>query len=231
MLPAAVLCGGRGTRVRSVTGARVPKALVPVAGRPFIEWKLENLGAAGIGEVLLLVGHLGDQIRAHVGDGQSFGVSVRYHDDGAQLLGTGGAIRSALEILPAAFWVTYGDSLLDFDAAAAERRFAASEWEGLMTVLPSRGPDANTTLHDDLVVSYGKDPAPAGADHTDYGMLILTRGAFAGTRGAFDLARVIQALAAREALGAFAVDRPFHDIGTEEALRETERFVRETAQS
>jgi NDP-sugar pyrophosphorylase family protein len=233
MLPVAVLCGGRGTRLRGITGDRVPKALVPVAGHPFIEWKLENLAAAGFRDVVLLVGHLGDQIRAHVGDGRGLGVSVRYHDDRDGPLGTGGALRSALSMLPPAFWVTYGDSLLDFDAAAAERRFESSPWLGLMTVLRDPAHPSNTLVAGELVVAYGKDPAPVGAEHIDYGMLILTRDAFATASGAsaFDLERVIQPLAERRMLGAFAVDRAFHDIGTEEALRETERFVRQMPQS
>src|SRR5712692_2156565 len=119
MLPVAVLAGGLGNRLHAVTGDALPKALVPVLGRPFIDWKLEGLAAAGTHRVVLLVGHHGGQIRAHVGDGRRYGLSVEYVEDGPVLLGTGGAVARALPSLADAFWVTYGDTLLEFDVAAA----------------------------------------------------------------------------------------------------------------
>jgi N-acetyl-alpha-D-muramate 1-phosphate uridylyltransferase len=233
VLPVAVLCGGRGTRLRGVTGDDVPKALVPVAGRPFLDHKLDGLAAAGFTDVVLLVGHRGDRIDAHVGNGSRYALSVRVVDDGGELLGTGGAVQRALAVLPDAFWVTYGDSLLDFDVTAAEARFAASGALGLMTVLRNHdryGP-SNVVLDGAgdgaRVAAYAKDPVPRGADCIDYGMLILTGAAFdPPTPVPFDLAAVVGPLAARGALAAFEVARRFHDIGTPEAFAETEAFLR-----
>ena len=93
-LPVAILAGGLGTRLRAVSGSTLPKALVPVADRPFIDHKLEELRERGVREIVFLIGHGGDQIRRHVGTGADFGLNVTYLDDGPRLLGTGGAIRA-----------------------------------------------------------------------------------------------------------------------------------------
>jgi len=94
---AAVLAGGLATRMlpRTLT---TPKAMLDVAGRPFVDWQLEKLAACGFDDVVLCVAHLGEQIRDHVGDGARFGVRVRYSVEGKDLLGTAGALRAALWI-------------------------------------------------------------------------------------------------------------------------------------
>ncbi len=226
MLPAVILAGGLGTRLADVTGDAQPKALVEVAGRPFIDWKLDELAAQGITDVLLLVGHHSDAIVDHVGDGAAFGVRARFLADGPTLLGTGGSIRRALPDLPAAFWVTYGDSLLSVDVAAAERAFARSGCAALMTVWHNRGAlgPSNALVRDDLVAAYSKQPLPVGAEHIDYGMLIVTRDTFASSRAnePFDLGEVLAPLAADGRLAAFVVRERFYEIGDPAALRETE---------
>jgi len=228
-LPVAVLCGGRGTRLAGITNDQQPKALVEVAGRPFIDHKLENLAASGFRDVLLLVGHRGGRLRDHVGDGHAFDLSVRYCDDGGVLRGTGGALRNALDVLPRAFWVTYGDTLLEVDAVGAEAEFARSGRLGLMTVLHNRDrwATSNTVVDGDRVVAYSKDPVPDDAEHIDYGMLVLTREAFDLVPASvpFDLALILHALIERQLLGAWEVRRRFYDIGTPEARHETEQFL------
>jgi NDP-sugar pyrophosphorylase family protein len=218
-----------GTRLREVTGDEVPKVLVPVAGRPFIDWKLDELRRAGVDDAVLLVAHQGDEVAAHVGDGARLGLRVRCIADGDTLLGTGGAVQRALPLLPEAFWVTYGDSLLHVDLARAEAEFARSGIAGLMTVWHNRnrlGP-SNALVHDGLVVAYSKAPPPAGAEHIDYGILLLTRSCFAGRAPdeRFDLAEVLTPLASAGRLGAFEVHDRFHDIGDPVALGETERYL------
>ena len=124
MLPVAILAGGLATRLGPLT-QRLPKALLPVAGRPFIHWQLALLAQQGVTQVVLCAGHLGEQIQATVGDGSGFGMTVRYSFDGAVLLGTGGALKRALPMLGAAFFVLYGDSYLRCSFAAVEAAYEA----------------------------------------------------------------------------------------------------------
>jgi N-acetyl-alpha-D-muramate 1-phosphate uridylyltransferase len=225
-----VLAGGLGTRLRLVTGESLPKALVPVAGRPFINLKLEELRDRGADEVVVLVGHGADAIRAHVGDGTGFGVRVTFVEDGRTLLGTGGALLSALPVLGETFWVTYGDTLLAVDTAHAETQFATSDALGLMTVLHNRDrwELSNTRVEGSRVVAYAKEPRPEAAEHIDYGMLLFRSTAFSGFAAgeAFDLAQVLGRLVTDQRLDAFEVTERFHDIGTAAALRETEQWIR-----
>ena len=69
--PVLLLVGGKATRLGDISKS-VPKALVPVAGRPFIDHQLERLHDQGIREVILCVGHLAGQIRSHLGNGSRF---------------------------------------------------------------------------------------------------------------------------------------------------------------
>src|ERR1700761_1951911 len=91
MLPCAILCGGLATRLRPMT-EKIPKSLIAINGEPFIAHQLRLLLANGIERIVLCTGYLGELIEDFVGDGSKFGVNVRYSFDGAQLLGTGGAI-------------------------------------------------------------------------------------------------------------------------------------------
>lgn len=94
-MQAVILAGGLGTRL----GARtrdLPKALLPIAGRPFLAWLVEALARHGYRELVLCIGHHGEQIVDFLGAGEGFGLDVTYSKDGERLLGTGGAIRQAL---------------------------------------------------------------------------------------------------------------------------------------
>src|SRR5438045_911304 len=93
----AILAGGLGTRIRSLTGDAIPKALIPVAGRPFVDRQLEWLARGGVTSVVFCIGHLGAQLRDFTGDGSRWGLEVRYADEGAALRGTGGALRLAAD--------------------------------------------------------------------------------------------------------------------------------------
>src|SRR6266576_3856222 len=114
MLPVAILAGGLATRLRPITET-IPKALVPVAGRPFIDHQLALLRRNNITRVVLCLGYLGEQVQAYLGDGETSGLELRYSYAGDQLLGTGGALRQALPLIGDTFWVMYGDSYLDID--------------------------------------------------------------------------------------------------------------------
>src|SRR5271154_5256936 len=89
-MPVAILAGGLATRLHPITQT-IPKALVPVAGEPFLAHQLRLLARHRQCDVVLCVGHLGGQIEEQFGDGKDFGVRLRYSYDGPQLRGTAGA--------------------------------------------------------------------------------------------------------------------------------------------
>ena len=231
MYPVAILAGGVASRMRPWTEA-LPKALLPVAGQPFIAHQLSRLRDQGITEVVLCVGHLGEQIAAFVGDGRAWRLRVRYSFDGPELLGTGGALRRAQPLLGEAFFILYGDSYLRCDFAAVARAFAASHRLGLMTVYRNDnmlGP-SNVRFESGEIVRYDKASRDPGMRHIDYGLSILTAAALApyedGLR--FDLSRVFDDLLGAGQLAAFEVDERFYEIGSPDGLRETEALLTST---
>src|SRR5436190_8169128 len=137
-MPAIILAGGFGTRLGPLT-EHIPKALIDVAGRPFLWHQLQLLKRHGIRRVILAVGYLGESIRECFGDGSELGISLEYSFDGPSLLGTGGAIKKALPLLPERFFVLYGDSYLTCNYGSVEEAFIKSNLPALMTVYCNDG--------------------------------------------------------------------------------------------
>src|SRR2546425_6803566 len=108
LMPAVILAGGLATRLRPLT-ENIPKALIDVGGRPFLWHQLQLLKRHGIRRAVLALGYLGESIQERFGNGSELGISLEYSFDGPLLLGTGGAIRKALPLLPERFFVLYGD--------------------------------------------------------------------------------------------------------------------------
>jgi NDP-sugar pyrophosphorylase family protein len=207
----------------------VPKALLPVAGRPFIHWQLALLEQQGVTEVVLCVGHLGEQLQAAVGDGRGFNMTIRYSFDGDRLLGTGGALQRALPMLGTAFFVLYGDSYLRCSFRAVQAAYEASGAPGLMTVFcnEDRWEKSNVLFRDDRVVEYDKHSPRPHMRHVDYGLSILSTRALQRTPAdtAFDLADLYHDLAMRGDLAALAVDERFYEIGSLGGIEATERYL------
>jgi len=227
-LPVAILAGGLATRLHPVT-ERMPKALLPIAGRPFIHWQLGLLAQQGVTEVVLCAGHLGEQIQAAVGDGSGFGVTVSYSFDGDTLLGTGGALKRALPKLGAAFFVLYGDSYLRCSFAAVQTAYEASAALGLMTVVcnEDRWEKSNVLFRDGWVVEYNKHSPRPDMRHIDYGLSILSIQALSRSpaSAAFDLADLYHELASRGELAALTVNERFFEIGSIGGIEATEHYL------
>lgn len=228
MYPVAILAGGVASRMRPRTDT-VPKALLDVAGQPFIAHQLTLLRDHQITDVVLCVGHFGEQIEAFVGDGRAWGLRVRYSMDGAVLQGTGGALRRARPLLGDIFFVMYGDSYLPCDFSAVSRAFTKSNRRGLMTVFRNDNTlGASNVLFDrGQIVRYDKvSPAP-DMRHIDYGLTILTAAALAPypPDAPFDLSRVYQDLIAEGQLAGLEVPDRFFEIGSPDGLRDTEALL------
>ena len=231
MRTVVVLAGGLGTRVAHVTGADRPKALLPIAGRPFIDVKLAQLATAGAQRAIVLTGHGRDALEDHVRSLTVAGLEIAMQDDGPQLRGTGGAISAVRDQLPETFWVTYGDTLVEAPLAEIERGLA-DDWLGVMTVLENhdRWAPSNVTIEGQLVTRYEKGSPPGTFAWIDYGMLLLRRAAFApfDSRPAFDLMDPIQHAIEGRRMGACVVSERFHEIGDEDSWRATDEWARNT---
>ncbi len=226
--PVALLAGGLATRLRPIT-EKIPKALVTVAGEPFLAHQLRLLHSHGLRRVVLCVGFLGEMIEAEFGDGSAFGMQLAYSFDGAKLLGTGGALVRALPKLGEAFLVLYGDSYLPMDYAAAVGAFVASGKPGLMTVFHNQGrwDTSNVIYADGTIRSYDKKALTAEMQHIDYGLGLLQAKTLAGRAAgeAFDIADVYRDLSLAGQLAGLEVADRFYEIGSHAGLAELDALL------
>ena len=228
MLRVAILAGGLATRLRPITST-IPKALVEVAGKPFIRHQLAYLKEQGVTEVVMCTGYLGEMIEAEVGGGSEFGLKVSYSPDGEKLLGTGGALKRALPLLGDAFFVLYGDSFLPIDFTAVENDFIASGRTALMTVLKNdnRWDKSNVIYRDGKLIEYNKQQTRPDMEYIDYGLSIVRREVFDNTpdHEPFDLAGLYHQLSVTGQLAGHEVHQRFYEMGSFEGLKETEAYL------
>jgi NDP-sugar pyrophosphorylase family protein len=230
--PVAILAGGLATRLGSVA-QRVPKAMLEVAGRPFIAHQLAGLREAGIRRVVLCVGYLGEQVEAYVGDGAAHGLVVRYSYDGPTLLGTAGALRRAEPLLGDVFWVLYGDAYLEVDYRAVLAELERRGGLGIMLVLrnANRWDRSNVVFRDGRLVRYDKARPTPDMTHIDYGVAVLRKAALARIPAdrPGDLADVYRDMADEGLLTGYEVTRRFYEIGSPAGLAEAQRYLESRA--
>ena len=206
-IPVALLAGGLATRLRPLT-EKIPKSLVPVAGRPILSHQLEMLHAQGVRRCVLCIGHLGEMIQQEFGS-ESCGIKLEYSLDGAKLLGTGGALKRALPLLGPEFFVLYGDSYLPIPYAPVAECFRRSGKPGLMTVYRNEGryDVSNVIFRNGEIVVYDKKARLPEMQHIDYGLSLFRAEVFAayGADQAFDLAEVMSELVREKKLAGYEV--------------------------
>jgi N-acetyl-alpha-D-muramate 1-phosphate uridylyltransferase len=215
-MKAIVLAAGRGERMRPLTD-RMPKPLVPVAGKPLIAYHLESLARAGVRDIVINLSHLGAQIPAALGDGSRFGVRIQYSDEGPVPFETGGGIFNALPLLgPAPFIVVNGDIWTDFDFTALALDPGADARLVLVPNPPhvARG---DFGLEGDYVIERDHDR------FTYSGIGVYSPEFFAGCEpGKFPLLPLLKRAIAARRLRAQVYRGQWSDIGTPERLAQLE---------
>jgi NDP-sugar pyrophosphorylase family protein len=225
-IPVAILAGGLATRLRPIT-EKIPKSLVPVAGKPFLTRQLELLHSRGIRHAVLCVGHLGEMILRDFGH-HACGIKLDYSFDGPKLLGTGGAIKRALPLLGPEFFVLYGDSYLPIKYRPVAEFFSRSGKLGCMTVYHNEGryDTSNVVFADGEIKIYDKKVRLPEMHHIDYGLSLFQAAAFNAysPEEPFDLATVLRGLLREKQLAGYEVTERFYEIGSPEGLAELEKL-------
>jgi D-glycero-alpha-D-manno-heptose 1-phosphate guanylyltransferase len=223
-----VLCGGLGTRLRSAVSDR-PKPMAPVRGRPFLEWLLRFLHRAGTEDVVLATGHMGEVVEDHFGDGSALGVRLLYSREDRPL-GTAGAVRAALPMLPGRrLLVLNGDSFCDVDMAALLATHAASGADATVLVVPASGDRYGAVLlaDDGRVVEFAEKRA-LGQGLVNAGVYVMERAVIAALPEGRELSlerEVLPEACRRGSLQGMLVAGPLLDIGTPESYALAERLL------
>jgi len=227
--PVAILAGGLATRLRPATD-KIPKALLTVAGEPFLIHQLRLLRSEGFRKIVLCVGYLGDLIETKIGNGKRLGLQIDYSFDGPTLLRTGGALKGAIPKLGEHFLVIYGDSYMPVDYFAIIEAFVRSGKPALMTVFKNEGRwDAtNVWLEAGKIRRYDKRLRMAEMHHIDYGIAVLSAAVFTSfpDNQPFDLADVYSRLISQNQMVAYEVKQRFYEIGSPEGLAELDSLLR-----
>lgn len=225
---AVILAGGLGTRLGALAEG-LPKPMIPVSGRPFLEHLVTQLAGQGFRHLLLLVGHRAELVEAHFGNGSRWGLEITYSREAAPL-GTGGALRLAGDLLAERFLLLYGDLYRDYaygeflDRREGDCLAVYPYVPGLATIAC-----ANVGIDGDRVTTYLKNHPEAGLTHVDAGFGSFTRSVLALLpEGVSSFEGMAYPVLAREGrLGAELVDRNFFDIGNPTDLAATQaRFPR-----
>jgi NDP-sugar pyrophosphorylase family protein len=225
MMQAVILAGGLGTRLRPVT-EKVPKPMVPVAGKPFLEHQIIYLRQQGIKDILLLIGYLSDQIHKFFGDGSTYGVRIAYSTEQAPL-GTAGAVRLAAPKLDDSFLVLNGDTFLPLRYSHVMDMFLRLKPEGIVVAYKKRGHGAAANLavtRDGRIVS----TAESQATHINAGAMIFRKSILDlipdGKSYSLDL-DLFPKLIEHNGLRAYETSTEYFDMGTPGGLTRLEDFL------
>ena len=233
-----ILAGGLGTRLGALT-AKIPKPMIQVAGRPFLEYQLRLLARQNFHDVLLLTGYLGEQIEDYFGNGSRLGLSIRYSRE-PKPLGTGGALRAARRLLADRFLLLYGDSLLPIEYSTVTHRLKDSAALGVVVAYRDRTGETNVRPNlalgrSGLVTHYDKcGSCDAFLDHVEAGASCFHKEVLElmpGRRALSFEQCVFPQLVRRQRLAGLPTQQRFYDIGTPERLRVIEELLRWSPES
>ena len=224
-----VLCGGLATRLGDLA-KNIPKSMIEIDGKPFLEYQIENLKNHSIRDLVLCVGHLSEQIENYFGDGKKFGVNIQYSHDGDKPLGSIGAIKNAEPLLEDEFFIMYGDSYLSVDFQKAYSFFIQNNKLGLMVVYKNydKYDKSNIVVKDNMVVKYGKNNRTNDMIYIDYGTSVIRKKALdlIPKNTFYTTGQFFSDLIKKEELLAFEAKKRFYHIGNPESLEEFRHFIR-----
>jgi len=227
-MQAVILAGGLGTRLRPLTST-VPKPMVTVHDRPFLEYELTLLAKNGITDAVLCVGYLGEQVLRHFGSGRALGITIQYSWDGEELLGPIGAVKNAESLLEDSFFVLYGDAYLRLDYRILMEAMLISNHLGAMAVLHNfheYGP-SDLLVADGIVKEYDKKQLRPELEWVNFGVSALRRETLqlVEPHRFCDEETFYGHLIAQRQLLAFEVRDRFYEIGSPAGLAQFSHFI------
>jgi NDP-sugar pyrophosphorylase family protein len=227
-LPIVILSGGYATRLRPIT-EKIPKALIPINGIPFIDWQLRLIKKQGFEEVVICLNYKSEMIREFLGNGSRFDLNIVISEDGDTPLGTGGALKKALGLLGEKFVVLYGDSYLDFDYKRAELAFLQTSKSAMMAIYKNQNnyDKSNVQFSKDMPLKYSKKGKLDTMSYIDFGMNFFNRKAFENLElgRSFDLSEILEKLSDKNELEGYEVNDRFYEIGSMIGIKDLSQYL------
>ncbi len=224
----AILAGGLATRLGELTKDR-PKSMVEVQGETFLGYQLDLLQKGGIKNIVLCLGHAGEQIERHFGNGKKYGINIEYSFED-RLVGTAGALKKAEALLNSTFFTMYGDSYLFLDFSRIMSYFQSQNKLALMTVYKNydQYDRSNTVVEGNLVRKYSKKEKTEDMVYIDYGANIFRKEALEMIPESqfYSLDELFPRLIEMDELLRFEVKERFYEIGSPQGLKDFEDYIR-----
>ena len=226
-----ILCGGQGTRVRSVIGNK-PKILMPILNKTFLEIQLIHYYEKGFKNFFYIVGFGGEQV---INELQIFqkrlkDINISYHSEGDIRLGTGGSILSCIDKLDDRFLLTYGDNFLRLNFKKFSEEFRLSS-KNFMTIYKNSNLIEPSNIYCDesrkRIIAYDKFKRTKNFKHIDYGFFGIIKDSFLSkvpSNPCFDLNLFIQQSIGDDIITPFFTSDRFYDIGNPKAIEEFTNF-------
>ncbi len=220
-----ILCGGLATRLGNLAKT-IPKSMVLIEGKPFLEYQINNLKKHSIKDIVLCVGHLSEKIKDYFGNGKQFGVNIKYSDDGDKLLGPIGAVKNAEALLEDVFFFMYGDSYLSVDFQKVYSYFMKYNKPALIVVYKNydKFDKSNLTIKDNMVIGHREKDAV----YIDYGISVIRKKILdiIPKNTFYTTGQFFSNLIKKEQLLAFEAEKRFYHIGDPDALEEFREFIK-----
>lgn len=213
---AVILAGGKGTRLRPIT-YKVPKVMIVIKGKPFLQHVLELLRNKGVSNILLLISYLGDQIESYFGNGDKFGLKITYSREGHPL-GTGGALKKAEELIEDEFLLINGDTYLDFEYKLLINKFKDLNCVGLICIYGNKDKKMEPNVLLDLdkrIINYDKIDSE-GLVEVDAGIGIFKKEVLNLIPEKINVSfenQIYNKLIREKQLYGYPINQPFLDIG------------------
>jgi len=229
MYPLVILAGGMAKRLGNIS-TNIPKCLIPVAGKPFIDWQVQYAAKQGVKDIYICSGWLTNKVEEHFNEYKHEDLNITVIADGNELLGTGGAISNILKILPKSFFVLYGDTYLpiDFKALVDFHKNKINSENSLLTIYKNNSKLglSNIIYENNVIIKYSKNKLEQKMKHIDYGLSIMTQEAFTTYKHDrfFDLGDLYEFLVEHKLMYPYLVTERFYEIGTPESLAETNQY-------
>ena len=231
MYPVVILTGGLATRLHPLTKI-MPKSLLLIAGKPFIEWQLDLLYKQGMKNIYICVGHMGNKINEYFKSKKFPGLNIKIFFDGKNLLGTGGAINKIQEYLPRNFFVLYGDTYLpiDYNDVLTFYKNQKDKSRALMTIYKNNGKfdKSNVIYENNKIIKYSKNFYDKKMQYIEYGLNILSKDLFKTYQrdDIFDLSDLFEKQVKMNMIDGYEVFERFYEIGTPGSLSSSEKYLK-----
>jgi len=230
---AVILAGGEGTRLRPLT-YEVPKPMVLVNSRPFLEYLIEMLRKNGIAEVVLLLGYLPEKITQYFGDGANFGIGIKY-SIGQASDKTGTRIKNAEHLLDDIFLLMYGDNYWPLNLEKLLEFYTGQKTLASVTVYANRdgsgeyGAENNISVDESgRVLKYDKSRKDSRLNAVDIGFYIISKKILElMPNHQFSLEEeAMPLLIERQQLSGYRTEHRYYYLTTPESLKQMAEFLR-----